>query len=334
MNSPTSYRAMVVEKLDGNVRREVRALARDQLPSGDVIVEVAYSSLNYKDALAATGHPGVAKNLPLVPGIDAVGRVVQSHSPKWKSGQSVLVANGKFGTEAWGGYAQLTRVPADWLIPLPAKLSMEDAMALGTAGFTAAQCVDALLTHGARPEDGDIVVSGATGGVGILAVMLLGQLGFSVVASTGKLERSDWLKGLGAARVVDRVTLNDKTNRPLLSSVWQGAVDTVGGSTLATILRSTKIDGCVTACGLVGGNELNLTVYPFILRGVVLHGIDSANQSLERRSSLWNRLASEWRLDHLASITQTVGLSALNQKIDEILAGQIVGRTVVDLSMS
>jgi putative YhdH/YhfP family quinone oxidoreductase len=322
---------LYVEKADGQVRRSVRELPRNSFPSGAISVQVAYSSLNYKDALAATGHPGVAKIFPLVPGIDAVGTVTASSCRQLAPGDQVILGHIRFGTEAWGGYAQLANVPADWAVPLPANLKPYDAMALGTAGFTAAQCVLALLAHGADPGRGEIVVSGATGGVGIIAVMLLAKLGFAVVASTGKPDRADWLRMLGAARVIDRESLIDTTNRPLLSGQWQGAVDTVGGATLGTILRSTRVDGCVTACGLVGGSDLPVTVYPFILRGVILHGIDSGNSTVERRIEIWSQLAGAWKIEDLAKISQTVTLDELSGKIDAILAGKIVGRTVVDL---
>ncbi len=331
MNQSAAFQCLYVTQNDGQVRRAIRQLQPHELPAGDVTIRVAYSSLNYKDALAATGHPGVARTFPLVPGIDAAGVVVESSAARFPVGQQVLSSHAKFGTEAWGGFSQLARVPEDWLIALPQSLSMFDAMALGTAGFTAAQCVEAMLAHGAVPASGEIVVSGATGGVGIVAVMLLAKLGFQVAASTGKPERVEWLKKLGATRVIDRESINDKSQRPLLSAVWQGAIDTVGGNTLATILRATKLGGCVTACGLVGGHDLPVSVYPFILRGVTLCGIDSGNISSAQRTKIWNRLSGEWRLENLASISTTVGLSGLNPKIDEILAGKIVGRTVVDL---
>lgn len=328
-----TFRALFVEPQDGQVRRSIKELTRAELPPGDVTVQIEYSALNYKDALAATGHPGVAKVMPLVPGIDATGTVIESSSARWKAGQKVLLADAKFGTESWGGMSRFCRVSNDWLIPLPEALSPYEAMVLGTAGFTAAQCVEALVSHGAKPNGGEIIVSGATGGVGVLAVMLLAKLGFQVVASTGKLDRTEWLKGLGAARVIDRQAISDRSPRPLLAGIWQGAVDTVGGNTLATILRATKPRGCVTACGLVGGHELNLTVYPFILRGVILCGIDSGNLVPAERIRIWNRLSTEWRLDNLKAIAQTVGLRDLSQRIDSILAGQIIGRTVIDLSL-
>ncbi len=327
-----TFRCLYVEKNDGKVICGIRELPRDKLPACDVTVEVAYSSLNYKDALAATGHPGVARTFPLIPGIDAAGVVVESSSQRFAVGQKVLLGHAKFGTEAWGGFSQLVRVPADWLVEIPSPLTMFDAMALGTAGFTAAQSVEALIAHGATPDGGEVVVSGATGGVGILSVMLLAKLGFQVVASTGKPDRAKWLRNLGAARVIDRQTINDTTQRPLLASTWQGAVDTVGGNTLGTIIRATKIGGCVTACGLVGGHDLPITVYPFILRGVILNGIDSGNMTCEQRTKIWGHLSSDWRLENLASISTTVGLSGLAQKIDEILAGKIIGRTVVELA--
>lgn len=331
---PQTVRCMLVDKPNGKIQRGIQDLPFEQLPPGEAVVAIEYSSLNYKDALAATGHPGVCKAFPMVPGIDAVGKVVACASARFQPGDAVLVANPRFGTEVWGGYATYARLPQEWLIPLPGGLSPREAMVIGTAGFTAAQCVEALIANGAKPEGGEIVVSGATGGVGILAVMLLAKMGFQVVASTGKTDREDWLKRLGASRVIDRKNLVDESQRPLLPGMWQGAVDTVGGNTLATILRATKNEGCVTACGLVGGNALSLTVYPFILRGVILHGIDSANISIEHKLKIWTSLAGPWRLSNLEEVSESVGLIKLNQKIDDILAGKIFGRTVVDLSLT
>lgn len=301
-------------------------------PPGEVVVRVQYSSLNFKDALAAEGHPGVVKQLPHVPGIDAAGVVEESQDPRFQPGQAVVVTGYELGAPRWGGWSEFIRVPADWIVPLPAGLSAREAMILGTAGFTAAQCVLAFEKNDLATDAGEIVVTGATGGVGCLAVMLLSKLGYQVVASTGKLELSNRLQSWGATRVIHRDELNDTSPRPLLSAKWAGAVDTVGGATLTTLLRSTKNYGVVSACGLVGGEQLPLTVHPFILRGVTLAGIGSAALPYDRRLDIWNRLSGPWKLPDLESIATTVGLSDLSEAIRTIKRGGIVGRTLVDLS--
>ena len=308
----------------GTTRRDLA-----DLPDGEVLIRVAFSSLNYKDALAATGRPGVARKFPHVPGIDAAGEVAESRVPQFQAGQKVLVTGYDLGAGRWGGWAEYVRVPAEWVIPLPPGLSLIDSMRLGTAGFTAALSIDALKRHELVPESGEIVVTGATGGVGCLAVRILSKLGYSVVAVTGKQNRHEWLRELGAKRVIGRADVDVHGGNPLLKAVWAGAVDTVGGNTLATILRSTEIGGCVTACGLVGGIELSMTVFPFILRGVTLCGIDTGWTRRERRIEIWRHLASDWRPDGLAELSQTVELADVDAPVQRILAGEIVGRTVV-----
>jgi acrylyl-CoA reductase (NADPH) len=299
------------------------------LPDGDVLIRVAFSSLNYKDGLAATGRPGVARKFPHVPGIDAAGEVAESRDSRFQVGQKVLVTGYDLGAGRWGGWAEYVRVPAEWVITLPPGLSLIDSMRLGTAGFTAALSVDALLRHEIVPESGEIVVTGATGGVGCLAVCILAKLGYMVVAVTGKQSRHDWLRELGAKRVIGRQEVDVQGGNPLLKAVWAGAVDTVGGNTLATLLRSAQIAGCVTACGLVGGTDLHTTVFPFILRGVTLCGIDTGWCRRERRLELWRRLSAEWKPDGLAELSQTVELADVDEPVARILAGEIVGRTVV-----
>jgi len=302
------------------------------LPEGEVLIRVAYSSLNYKDALAATGRPGVARKFPHVPGIDAAGEVAESTSPEFQKGQKVLVTGYDLGAGRWGGWSEYVRVPAEWVVPLPPGLSLVETMRLGTAGFTAALSVDALRRHEITPQSGEIVVTGATGGVGCLAVAMLAKLGYTVVAVTGKTDRHDWLKQLGAARVIGRGDVDVKGGNPLLKAVWSGAVDTVGGDVLTTILRSTHIGGCVTACGLVAGAELAMTVFPFILRGVTLCGIDSGWCKRERRLELWRLMAGEWKPDRLAEISTEVQLKDVDEPVRRILAAGIVGRTVVRVS--
>ena len=301
------------------------------LPAGDVLIRVAYSSLNYKDALAVSGHPGIVRQFPHVPGIDAAGTVVESGSQDFQSGQRVLVTGYEFGSERWGGWSELVRVPAEWVVPLPDGLTLQQSMIHGTAGFTAAMSVEALAHHGIAPESGEVLVTGATGGVGILAVKLLAALGYTVVAVSGKPEKYAWLEQHGAARVVSRDEVSDQSGKPLLPSHWAGAIDTVGGNTLSTLLRSTKIEGCVAACGLVGGVDLSLTVYPFILRGVTLAGIDSAWCPRERRLQIWSKLAGQWKLDDLDAIATTTDLSQVGEHAQRMLSGKTTGRIVVRL---
>ncbi|MEE2826656.1 MAG: YhdH/YhfP family quinone oxidoreductase [Planctomycetota bacterium] len=302
-----------------------------ELPEGYVRIRVHYSSLNYKDALAASGHPGVVRQLPIIPGIDAAGEVLDGGTSGLDEGQVVMVAHAEFGTQSHGGYSEIVQVPAEWVSPLPQNLTPREAMAIGTAGFTAAQCVEELQRHSIEPDQGPVVVTGATGGVGVFAVKLLAKLGFEVHAVTGKADKADWLKSNGAAEILARADVDDTSDRPLLSSRWAGAVDTVGGNLLATVLRGAKPFSCVTACGLVAGHELNLTVYPFILRGVTLQGVDTANIPIKRRRAIWQRIATDWSFDNLDALINEVELDGLSAAVDSILQGQVAGRVVVKL---
>jgi putative YhdH/YhfP family quinone oxidoreductase len=327
-----TFDCFLVEKdAAGNVQRGIRQRLLADLPPGDVLVRVQFSSLNYKDALAAESHPGVVRKLPHVPGIDAAGIVAESTDPRYKPGDPVVITGYELGAGQWGGWSQLARVPADWIVPLPAGLSLKESMILGTAGFTAAQCVQAILLNEVKPTDGEIVVTGATGGVGCLAVKLLARLGYTVVAVTGKPQLESRLKEWGAARVISRTDVLNATDRPMLAAKWAGAVDTVGGDTLTTIIRETKPYGVVAACGLVGGANLPLTVHPFILRGVTLAGIGSALLPYDRRLEIWSKLSGPWRLDGLESLATTVKLAQLEEQIQRILRGEGVGRTLVSL---
>jgi putative YhdH/YhfP family quinone oxidoreductase len=320
---------LVRNTVDDRIESGLEDRPLDELPAGDVLIRVAYSSLNYKDALAAKGHPGVARSLPHVPGIDAAGIVVESSSERFCPGEEVLVTSFELGVERWGGWAEYIRVPADWVLRLPAGLTLEEAMIYGTAGLTAGLCVRELQRHEIASDSGEIVVSGATGGVGVLAVRLLAKLGYQVVAVTGKADRHAWLRGGGAARVVGREEILDDSKKPLLSGRWAGAVDTVGGDMLANLLRSTRHEGCIAACGLVGGADLHTTVYPFILRGVKLAGVECAWCPHTRRLEIWERLAGAWKLDGLADLATTVPLEDIGEQVDRILAGRMVGRVVV-----
>jgi acrylyl-CoA reductase (NADPH) len=314
---------------DGKFAARVEAIGQDQLPDGDVLIRVAYSSLNYKDALACQGHPGVVRTFPHVPGIDCAGVVVESAAASFRPGDEVLVTGYELGAGHWGGFAAYVRVPADWIVKLPADLTARDAMIYGTAGFTAAQCVTAIVERGITPDRGPVIVTGATGGVGSLAVAILAKLGYAVEAVTGKREQHDWLRRLGAKKILGRDEVSDQSDRPLLASRWAAAVDTVGGQPLVTILRSVDHRGCVAACGLVAGTELQLTVYPFILRGVTLAGIDSAKCPRPQRLEMWQKLAGPWRAMQLNDLAHEITLDELAGRVQKILSGQLIGRTVV-----
>jgi putative YhdH/YhfP family quinone oxidoreductase len=305
-------------------------ISRDELPAGDVLIRVSASSLNYKDALAARGHAGIVKRLPHVPGVDAAGIVEQApDGSPFRAGDPVIVTGYELGAGQWGGWSGYVRVPVSWVVPLPDGLTLDESMIYGTAGFTAAQAVAALQLRGIAPELGEILVTGATGGVGSLAVALLAQLGYQVTASTGKADAEEYLLGLGASRVVGREKIVDSSDRPLLAGRWAGAVDTLGGEVLATIVRSLKHRGAVAACGLVAGTALSLTVYPFLLRGVDLAGIDSAQCPMAERLEVWGRLAGAWRIASLSSMATYVTLSDLDRCVQQVLDGKARGRTVV-----
>lgn len=330
MADVTRFPCYMIRKDDaGHVSAAVESLTLDQLPPDEVLIEIAYSSLNYKDALATQGHPGVVRTLPHIPGIDCAGTVVESRSPQFKPGAEVLVTGYELGAGHWGGYSHFMRVPAEWIVPLPAGLSLRDTMIYGTAGFTAAQCVSAIVDRGIKPERGPVVVTGATGGVGSIAVAILAKLGYEVSAVTGKPGERTWLQRLGAAKILGRDDVVDTSDKPLLTARWAAAVDTVGGKPLTTILRSLDHRGCVAACGLVAGTDLPLTIHPFILRGVTLAGIDSAKCPRPQRLEMWQKLAGPWRVEVLDDIVEVATLDTLPNYVKEILAGEIVGRTLV-----
>jgi acrylyl-CoA reductase (NADPH) len=329
---PDQFQAFWVTKTeDGQFLRQIVERSLTDLPTGEVLIQVQYSSLNYKDALSATGNPGVTKMFPHIPGVDAVGKVVNSTVPTFKVGDRVIVTGFDLGMNTWGGFAEYIRVPASWVLPLPKTLSLQDSMIYGTAGLTAALCIDALRQHGVQPDSGEVLVTGATGGVGSLVVAILAKLGFPVVAVTGKPEHHEFLRSLGATTILTREAVRDQSPKPLLSGRWAGVIDTVGGNILATALKSTRYGGCVAACGLVGGADLATTVYPFILRGISLIGIDSVNCPLPRRQGLWQHLATDWKPERLGPIATLITLPQLSEKIDAILSGQIVGRVVVQV---
>ncbi len=323
---------MVISRTeDGKFTREITTRQIDSLPDGEVLLSVKYSSLNYKDALSAIGNRGVTKNYPHTPGVDAAGIVEYSKSGEFELGDEVIVHGYDLGMNTSGGFGQCVRVPADWVVSLPAGLDLKESMMYGTAGFTAAQSVLKIVEGGVRPEDGKILVTGATGGVGSMAVAILGKAGYSVTASTGKTEQEQFLVGLGAEEVIGREDLTDPSGRLLLKGQWAGVVDTVGGEILATAIKSTGQRGVVTTCGNVASHELNTNVYPFILRGITLVGIDSASCPMERRRLVWEKMSGEWKLDILEQMCRTVSLEDVDPEIDVILKGGQVGRVVIDL---
>jgi acrylyl-CoA reductase (NADPH) len=329
----TYFNALVVSQTDtGQFARGIERRRLDDLPEGDLLIRVHYSSLNYKDALSATGHRGVTRRYPHTPGIDAAGVVVESTAEAFRPGDPVIVTSYDLGMNTPGGWGQYVRVPAGWAVPLPEGLSSREAMIYGTAGFTAGLAVHQLEAHGLNPEGGEVLVTGATGGVGSLAVGILAQSGYRVVAATGKREQASYLRDLGAAEVLLRAEVQDESGRPLLSGRWAGAVDVVGGGTLASVLKATAYGGAVASCGLVGSPELPATVHPFILRAVSLLGIDSQNCPMEARRQVWHKLAGPWKLSQLDRVATERTLDGLEPEIERILQGQQTGRIIVNLA--
>ncbi len=325
------YQALLIEKDDTGYRASIQSLADDKLPEGDVTVRVDYSTLNFKDGLAITGKSPVVRKFPLVAGIDFAGTVESSSHAAWKAGDRVVLNGWGVGESHSGGLAQRARVRGDWLVALPAGLSTRQAMAIGTAGYTAMLCVMALQGHGLKPDSGDILVTGANGGVGSVAIALLGKLGYRVLASTGRLGEADALKALGAAEVIDRAELSSP-GKPLAKERWAGAVDTVGSHTLANVCAGTKYRGAVAACGLAQGMDFPASVAPFILRGVTLYGIDSVMAPKALREQAWARLAHDLDLAKLDSLVREIGLSEAIAAGSDILAGKVRGRLVVDVN--
>lgn len=326
------FKAMIVEEVEPKqFARRIGEKSIDDLPEGEVLIRVHYSSLNYKDALSATGNRGVTRNFPHTPGIDAAGVVEESQVDEFAVGDQVVVIGYDLGMNTAGGFGQYIRVPAAWVAKLPEGLSLKESMIYGTAGFTAALSVHKLLTAGVKPEQGQVVVTGATGGVGSVAVGILAKEGFEVVAATGKTDEAEFLKTMGAAEVVDRGEFDDDSGRPMLRATWAGAVDTVGGNTLATLLKTTKYGGAVTCCGMVAGANFTSSVFPFILRGVSLLGIDSVECDMSVRHLIWPKIATSWKLDQLSTLVKERTLATLDDQIELILQGKQRGRVVVDL---
>ncbi len=334
MALPQNFKAMVVrENPEKKFTREITEKSLSELPKGELLIEVHFSSLNYKDALSATGNKGVTRNYPHTPGIDAAGVVVESANQQFAPGQEVIVTGFDLGMNTSGGFGRFIRVPASWAVKRPKNLSFKESMAYGTAGFTAALSVFKMEQFGLSKDQGEVLVTGATGGVGSLAVGILAKAGYQVIAATGKTGERDFLLSIGAKEVLSREEVNDTSGRPLLKGRWAGTVDTVGGNFLATAIKSTRYGGVVSCCGLVASPELPTTVYPFILRGVSLLGIDSVECPMQTRTLIWDKISAEWKLDKMAAIFSECSLQELDGKIDLILQGKIKGRIVVDLSL-
>jgi len=327
----SEFRALVLQEDAGKVRAGIERLQESALPEGEVTVDIEYSTLNYKDGLVLRGLGRLVRKYPHVPGIDFAGRVAASASPDWKPGDSVILTGWRVGEMQWGGYAEKARVKASQLVRLPEGLTTKRAMAVGTAGFTAMLAVMALEEHGLVPGAGEVLVTGAAGGVGSVATAILAKLGYRVAASTGRAETHAYLKALGAQEILDRAALAKPPARPLDSERWAGAIDAVGSTTLATILTQLKYGASVAACGLAGGNDLPASVIPFLLRGVNLLGIDSVMCTQPRRAAAWARIARDLPIEKLDAMTETVPLARVTELAEAILKGAIRGRVVVDV---
>lgn len=326
------FNALVLNKLDDQkATGEIQELDISDLPEGDVIIQIDYSTINYKDSLAITSSSPIIKNFPMVPGIDFAGIVEESSNNNFKTGDKVILNGFGVGEKHWGGLSQKARVKGDWLVHMPKEFTSKQAMAIGTAGYTAMLCVLALENNGVTPDNGEILVTGATGGVGSVAISILSKLGFNVCASSGRIEYSEYLKSLGAENIIDRNELAEK-GRPLNKERWAGAIDSVGSHTLANICASIKYGGTVAACGLAQGFDLPTTVMPFILRGVTLAGVDSVYCPLKDRNIAWERLASDLNTEHLENMITTIPLSEVIDTTHNMLSGKTYGRIIVDVN--
>ena len=330
----SGFNAFIIKETDGKFIRAIEKKPLNKLPESEVLIKVSYSSLNYKDALSSIGHRGITKKYPHTPGIDAAGMVVSSKSKYYSSGDKVIVTGYDLGMNTPGGFAEYISVPANWIVKLPPNLSLKESMIIGTAGFTAALALDKLQQIGLKSFEDEILITGATGSLGSLAVSILSRAGYkNIVAATGKIVQSDFLKKLGAKQIIDRNNdeIDDKSNKPMLSSRWAGVIDSVGGNILATAIKSVKYGGGVAACGLTKSFNFNTTVYPFILRSVNLIGIDSAACPMETRLKIWEKLSGEWKINTLNYMYEEISLKELGQKIDLMLEGKNMGRVIINL---
>jgi putative YhdH/YhfP family quinone oxidoreductase len=325
-------KAFVVEKVgDDEFKSSIQDVETPKCEKNEVVIKVTYSSLNYKDALSSVGNPGVSKHFPHITGIDVAGTVFESTSPIFKVGERVLVTGYDMGMNSNGGHAQYVKIPASWVARIPDAISDREIMTFGTAGLTAALSVNELIENGIKPESGDILVTGATGGVGSIAIAILSKLGYNITAISGKKERIDFLKKIGANEVILREEFEEESKKTLLREKYAGVVDTVGGKILANALKQIKYDGVATCCGLTSSHELNTNVFPFILRGVRLIGIDSVECKLEKKQAAWEKLASRWKINSLNSIINEISLDEIKAAYEHLLSGKAVGRYVVKI---
>ena len=325
------FKALVSSESNKKYESRVQSRTIQDLPEGDVLIKVYFSSLNYKDALSAIGNKGVSRNYPHTPGIDAAGIIETSESKNFKVGEEVIVTGYDLGMNTSGGFSEYIRVPSEWVVKKPEGISLSESMALGTAGLTAGLCVRKLINHKLTPDSGKLFVTGATGGVGIVAMMLLSKLGFEVVAITGKLESQDMLKKYGASEVITREDLDQPLISPLQKSIYAGGIDAVGGNVLSNLICATSQRAAIACCGMVNGADLNTSVFPFILRGISLYGVDSAETELGIKEEVWNNFSSAWKLEDLENQIKEITLSDLPAEIDTILKGQQIGRIRVKI---
>ena len=321
-----NFKAFVTEETEKGFTSSIKERSLNDLPAGDVLIKVLFSSLNYKDALSASGNKGVSRNYPHSPGIDAAGIVEESNFDHFSNGDEVIVTGYDLGMNTSGGFSQYIRVPKEWIIKKPDNFSLEESMAFGTAGLTAGLCVRKILLNGIKPEDGDIFVTGATGGVGTVAVMLLSKLGFNVIAITGKENQTDLLLSLGAKEVVNRSEFEGEMKSPLSKPRWAGGVDAVGSDILSNLITATHQRAAIACCGMVGGINLNTSIFPFILRGLSLLGVDSAETLIEVKKEIWHNFATDWKLEKINDQIKDIGLDELDLEIEKILKGEQVGR--------
>ncbi|MDC1068333.1 YhdH/YhfP family quinone oxidoreductase [Candidatus Kapabacteria bacterium] len=326
-----TFKALLIEeKSDSTFEKKVRTVSSNILKINDNLIKVHYSSLNYKDALVARGHKGISREYPTIPGVDAIGEIVESKNGSFSRGEIVIVTGHDLGMNTPGGFSEYISVPDNWIIPLPKELSEYETMVYGTAGVTAGICIHEILFNNIKPESGKILVTGATGGVGSMAIAILAKLGYDVIASTGKKESHEFLNKIGAKQIISREEVLADSKRPLNKARWIAAIDNVGGQTLSSIISSTGQHGLVCSIGLVGSDKFSSTVYPFILRGIRLIGIDSAERGLEIKKDIWKHLATDWKPDNLSEMAKTVKLDEIIPEIEKILKGKQMGKIVVD----
>ena len=329
MNISRHFKAYVTEETATGLSGSVKNLSTDDLPEGDVLIRVYYSSLNYKDALSATGNKGVTKNYPHIPGCDAAGEIIESNSPELPEGLEVIVTGYDLGMNTFGGFSQYIRVPADWVVPKPKNLTLKESMMLGTAGFTAGLALYKLQLNNQTPEQGKVIVTGATGGVGGIAIQMLSKTGYDVIAATRKTAQNAYLKNLGASEIIDATELTTSSKPPLQKQQWAGGIDTAGGEILVNLLKKCNLHGNIITCGNAYSADLNMTVLPFILRGINLLGVTASNTPMPLRQHIWQQLSGPLKPDQLTSICKTIHLEDLSDNIQEMLNGNITGRVLV-----